>query len=120
MVRGSCLYCWIFSCTQGLEALIEAGRIYDLQREMNTIEQKVQQICEQGYAFTGQFICPVSDWTVNYYEPIAENLKKLEKRYSNNAQAMEAVRNLRDGIVLYRKYPNDYSYVFYAMKKVKI
>ena len=85
--------------------------------EMGTIKQKTKQICEQGYAFAGHFICPVSDWTVNYYEPIAENLKKLEERYQGNIQAMEAVQNLRNEIDLYRKHPNDYSYVFYAMKK---
>lgn len=85
--------------------------------EMNTIGRKTAQIQEQGYEFVGYFICPVSDWTVNYYDPMAENLKKLEERYPNNVQALEAVQCLREEIDLYRKYPDDYSYVFYAMKK---
>ena len=85
--------------------------------EMNTVECKIKQIQEQGYDCTGHFICPVSDWTVNYYEPIARNLKKMEERYRGNTQAMEAVQNLRDEIILYQKHPSDYSYVFYAMKK---
>lgn len=85
--------------------------------EMNTVECKIKQIQEQGYDCTGHFICPVSDWTVNYYEPIARNLKKMEERYRGNTQAMEAVQNLRDEIILYKKHPSDYSYVFYAMKK---
>ena len=37
--------------------------------------------------------------------------------YRGNTQAMEAVQNLRDEIILYKKHPSDYSYVFYAMKK---
>lgn len=85
--------------------------------EMNTIERKMQQIQEQGYELAGHFICPVSDWTENYYDPIAVNLKKIEERYPGNVQASEAVQNLREEIRLYRKHPNDYSYVFYAMKK---
>ncbi len=85
--------------------------------EMNTVACKIKQIQEQGYDCTGHFICPVSDWTVNYYEPIARNLKKMEERYRGNTQAMEAVQNLRDEIILYKKHPADYSYVFYAMKK---
>lgn len=85
--------------------------------EMNTVACKIKQIQEQGYDCTGHFICPVSDWTVNYYEPIARNLKKMEERYRGNTQAMEAVQNLRDEIILYKKHPSDYSYVFYAMKK---
>ena len=84
---------------------------------MNTVACKIKQIQEQGYDCTGHFICPVSDWTVNYYEPIARNLKKMEERYRGNTQAMEAVQNLRDEIILYKKHPSDYSYVFYAMKK---
>ena len=85
--------------------------------EMNTVECKIKQIQEQGYDCTVHFICPDSDWTVNYYEPIARNLKKMEERYRGNTQAMEAVQNLRDEIILYKKHPSDYSYVFYAMKK---
>lgn len=85
--------------------------------EMNTIERKTEQICEQGYEFVGNFICPVSDWTVNYYDQIAENLKKLEKNYPGNTQAMKVVQHLREEINLYEKHNNDYSYVFYAMKK---
>ena len=85
--------------------------------EMNTIERKTEQIREQGYEFEGCFTCPVSDWTVNYYDPIEENIKKLEKRYPGNAQAMEAVQHLREEIDLYKKHNSDYSYVFYAMKK---
>ena len=85
--------------------------------EMNTVACKIEQIQEQGYDCTGHFICPVSDWTVNYYEPISRNLKKMEERYRGNTQAMEAVQNLRNEITLYKKHSSDYSYVFYAMKK---
>lgn len=85
--------------------------------EMNTIERKTEQIRKQGYEFEGYFICPVSDWTINYYDQIAENLKKLERRYPGNAQAMDAVQHLREEIHLYKKHNIDYSYVFYAMKK---
>ena len=85
--------------------------------EMNTIERKMQQIREQGYELAGHFVCPVSDWMENYYDPIAANLKKIEKRYPGNVQAMEAVQTLREEIRLYQKHPDDYSYVFYAMKK---
>lgn len=85
--------------------------------EMNTIQQKTEQICGQGYEFVGNFICPISDWTVNYYDQIAENLKKLEKNYPGNTQAMDVVQHLREEMNLYKKHNNDYSYVFYAMKK---
>ena len=86
-------------------------------QEMDTIQRKIEQICRQGYEFEGYFICPTSDWTLNYYDPLAENLKKLEKRYSENAQAMEIFQHLREEINLYKDHPNDYSYIFYAMKK---
>jgi SAM-dependent methyltransferase len=85
--------------------------------EMNTIGRKTEQIREQGYEFEGCFTCPVSDWTVNYYDKIAKNLEKLEKRYPGNAQAMEAVQHLQEEINLYKEHNNDYSYIFYAMKK---
>lgn len=88
--------------------------------EMDTIGRKTEQIIECGYEFKGCFICPISDWTINYYDQIAKNLKKLEKRYPGNDKAKQAVQHLREEIELYKKHNTDYSYVFYAMEKPKL
>lgn len=85
--------------------------------DMNTITGKIEQIQREGYAFKGCFVCPVSDWTENYYDQIEENLRKMEARYGADSPAVETVSGLRQEIRLYHIHPDDYSYVFYAMEK---
>lgn len=88
--------------------------------QIDTISGKIRQIQKAGYEIRDWFICPVSDWT-GYYDSIEKNLKNMSERYSTGGagaeQATAVVRSLREEISLYRTHPEDYSYVFYIMKK---
>ena len=85
--------------------------------DMNTIPGKLEQIRDAGYEPTGFFICPVSDWTVHYYDPIEKNLAAMRARHGDSPEAAEVIASLQAEIDLYRRHPDDYSYVFYAMRR---
>lgn len=75
--------------------------------EIDTIENKIAQITE-NYKFIDYFILPKSDFE-SYYSALENNLKDLE---DNNFK-----KDLKKEIKVYRNNSDDYSYVFYIMKK---
>ncbi len=85
--------------------------------QMNTIAEKLKQIEAAGYELAAHFVCPVSDWTENYYDPIEKNLKEMKANHPDDPDAEQIIQSLGAEIGLYRKHPDDYSYVFYIMKK---
>ena len=76
--------------------------------EIDTIENKIAQISE-NYKFIDYFILPKSDFK-SYYLNLENNLKDLE---DNNFK-----KDLKKEIEVYRKNSDDYSYVYYIMRKV--
>ena len=76
--------------------------------EIDTIDNKIAQISE-NYKFIDYFILPKSDFK-SYHQNLENNLKDLE---DNNFK-----KDLKKEIEVYRKNSDDYSYVYYIMKKV--
>lgn len=75
--------------------------------ELDTIENKIAQINE-NYEFIDYFILPKSDFK-SYYLNLENNLKDLE----NN----DFKKDLKKEIEVYKSNNDDYSYVFYIMRK---
>ncbi len=88
--------------------------------QMDFISNKIKQIEGAGYVPQGYFICPVTDWTENYYNPLRKNLDRIAEEYGDIEEAMELVTSLREEADLYERNSEDYSYVFYAMKKCRM
>ncbi|SNS52461.1 Methyltransferase domain-containing protein [Anaerovirgula multivorans] len=85
--------------------------------QIDTIENKINQIKNTGYSYKSHFIMPVTDWTENYYTPLQKNLNVMLKKYENNQVAKQVINMLQTEINLYHKYCSEYSYVFYIMSK---
>ncbi len=79
--------------------------------EVDTIENKINQIKEEGYEFIDYVVVPKDDWK-DYHKSLEINLNKLKRDKS----AESFVNQLKRGIDVYRRNSNDYSYVFYIMK----
>ena len=79
--------------------------------EVNTIENKISQIKNEGYEFIDYVIVPKKDWK-DYHKKLEQNLDKL----SSDKSAKSFVNQLKKGIDVYRRNSDDYSYVFYIMK----
>ena len=86
--------------------------------EMNTISSKIKQIESAGYLPYGHFICPVTDWTDNYYTPLRKNLQNMKEKYKNVSDASDIISALQTEIDIYSRHSDDYSYVFYLMKNI--
>lgn len=85
--------------------------------EIDTISNKLTQIKSSGYEIMGYFILPKRDWIENYYNLLENNLKEMEIKYTN-INALEIIKIKRSEKKLFDECSNDYSYVFYAMKKL--
>ncbi|MEB1808470.1 MAG: class I SAM-dependent methyltransferase [Bacillaceae bacterium] len=86
-------------------------------QEMDTIVNKITQVEQNNYHYQFSFVLPKEDWTVQYYGPLEANLKKMVQKYPQNEDALKVVQMLREEIELYDKHSDDYSYVFYGMRK---
>lgn len=85
--------------------------------QIDTIENKINQIKSAGYSYQSHFVMPITDWTQNYYNPLQYNLSRMIKKYNDNEIAKQVINMLQKEINLYQKYCNEYSYVFYVMSK---
>ena len=79
--------------------------------EVDTIENKISQIRDEGYEFIDYVNVPNEDWA-DYHKKLERNLNSL----STDKSAKDFVKQLRKEIETYRRNKNDYTYVFYVMK----
>ena len=84
--------------------------IYD---EVDTIENKISQIADEGYEFIDYIIVPKEDWK-GYHDKLERNLNLLK----SDKSAKTFVSQLKKQIDFYSKKGDEYSYVFYIMKEI--
>ena len=84
-------------------------RIYD---GVDTIDAKIRQVEDEGYEFIDYIITPKSDWK-DFYSKLERNIDSLK----SDKSAKDFVKLTRDEIQTFRKNGDDYSYVFYIMRK---
>ncbi|KKK38972.1 hypothetical protein WQ57_06405 [Mesobacillus campisalis] len=87
--------------------------------EINTISNKVSQIVDSGYAYAFSFVLPKKDWLDEYYHPLERNLKEMVQKYKDSPVVLDVVNMINQEIHLYQHHSDDYSYVFYGMKKCR-
>lgn len=85
----------------------------NIYSEVDTIENKISQIRNLGYEFIDYVVVPKNDWK-DYHNGLEKNLNSL----SGDKSAKEFVNQIRKEIETYRRNTDDYSYVFYVMRKV--
>jgi ubiquinone/menaquinone biosynthesis C-methylase UbiE len=84
---------------------------------IGSIEQNIRHIENAGYRLVSHFTLPESDWWNEYYVPIQQKLPALQKKFSNDPEALEVLTNEEHEIELYRRYSAYYGYVFYIAQK---
>ncbi|MGN0281243.1 MAG: class I SAM-dependent methyltransferase [Prevotella sp.] len=85
--------------------------------EIDTINNKVEQMMKAGYRDIRTFVLPDECWTTNFYEPQVEAQRFFLERYPDNRTANELVANQRREAELYNRYHDYYGYVFYIGRK---
>ncbi|MBN1453514.1 MAG: methyltransferase domain-containing protein [Anaerolineales bacterium] len=86
--------------------------------EMGTIDENIQRLERQGFKLVEHFHLPDSSWWENYYNPLAERIAMLRKKYAGNAEAQKQLDEEFAEIELFRKYSKYYGYEFYIAQKL--
>lgn len=84
---------------------------------MTTISGNIKRIEEAGYAPIGHFILPNIGWWDDYYEPLLSRVAMLREKYPDDLEENLVLDLTVKEIEMYRRFSNDYGYVFYLMEK---
>ncbi len=86
--------------------------------QIDSIKNKVKQAEDLGYEALSHFVLPKEAWTDNYYIPLQNSLEKMKNKYDSNDEASTVISMIQQEIDLYYEFSDEYSYVFYVLKKV--
>ena len=73
-----------------------------------------------GFACLQTFILPVSCWWDEYYTPLLWNIERLTPEAKTDEFLFRAISDISEEIELYRRFHEDYGFVFYLLKKSNI
>lgn len=85
---------------------------------MTTISGNIKRIEEAGYAPIGHFILPSLGWWEDYYDPLLSRVAMLREKYPDDLEENLVLDLTVKEIDMYRRFSNDYGYVFYLMEKL--
>ena len=83
---------------------------------MTSIDQNRALLQAAGYRYIDHFVLPETAWW-DYYTPIEHRLAALRRQYRDDAEALAVLDTEQQEIDLYRKYAQQYGYVFYIMTR---
>ncbi|EEG79103.1 class I SAM-dependent methyltransferase [Dethiobacter alkaliphilus] len=85
--------------------------------EMKTVAENLKTIKSSEYRNIGNFVLPESSWWEDYYFPLLSRIEWFRKKYSGNNAVLAIADEVAAEIDLYRRYSDNYGYVFYVMQK---
>jgi hypothetical protein len=83
---------------------------------MRSQEENFQIVRECGFELIDSFILPETDWW-EYYGSMEERIQELKVKHKEHREAENLLDEQQIEIDMYRKYSENYAYVFYIMKK---
>ncbi len=96
----------------------EAKRFWDEKYPPITdVASNVRAARQSGYAEIGHFVLPEVAWWRDYYRPLEARLALLRDEYRHDEIARDVIEGTQSEIDLYRRYHQDYGYVFYVLRR---
>lgn len=83
---------------------------------IQTHEKNLRVVEKIGYKFINSFVLPVEDWEI-YYNPLEERLKIMRIKYKDDDKSLQFIESLQNEVNLFKKYPQFFIYIFYAIQK---
>jgi len=84
---------------------------------IRTADEVVELIRKNGYEHIDSFTLPEDAWWDEYYIPLLERLRELEKVEPNDPGLQMLIEENEVEIEMYRKYSKSYGYVFHIARK---
>jgi len=84
---------------------------------IRTIPENLELVAACGYRLIGLFTLPEDAWWAGYYDPVEKRLEGLQRKYSDNPEALAVLDEERREIEMYRRYSKWYGSVFFVMQK---
>jgi SAM-dependent methyltransferase len=83
-----------------------------------TVADHVERIPGHGYDVTGHFALPEDFWGREYYDPLAERIGGLRKRYASDGKALAILDERKWEIDLYEQYSEYFLSAYFVMRKL--
>jgi SAM-dependent methyltransferase len=80
-------------------------------------EENFRTVRKCGYELIDSFVLAEKDWWDEYYGPMEERIQELKVKYKEHREAESVLDEQQSEIDMYKKYSENYGYVFYIMKK---
>jgi ubiquinone/menaquinone biosynthesis C-methylase UbiE len=74
---------------------------------------------EAGYRVLDAFPLPESAWWDDYYRPLEGSLPALRSSHAGEPEALAFLDSVQREIDLYRRYSDEYGYVFYVLRRTE-
>jgi ubiquinone/menaquinone biosynthesis C-methylase UbiE len=84
---------------------------------IQTIAEHLEQIAPQGYELLGHFPVPEETWWRDYYRPLEERIRELQRKYAKDRAAQAILDREQREVDLYKKYSQWYGSAFFVMRK---
>jgi ubiquinone/menaquinone biosynthesis C-methylase UbiE len=84
---------------------------------MKSIPENEKVIKAAGYTIIGSFKLPASAWWDDYYVSLETRLDSIEGKFRGYKDAESVIDFSRKEIEIFRKYSDEYGYVFFIMQK---
>ena len=82
---------------------------------MTGIDQTIKIIEHSGYHLIDYFILEEDAWW-NYYTPIEKKLGSFREKHRDDYAALNVIKMEETEIAMYRKYSDEYGYIFYIIQ----
>jgi len=85
--------------------------------EIDTVENKLQQLRDAGYKIIDHFTLPNNCWD-NYYKQLKNKENAFLEKHKNKKGAVDFINENLIEMELYKKYEKYYSYEFYIVQNI--
>lgn len=71
-----------------------------------------------GFQVLDTFTLPKRAWWDDFYDPLERSLSGWRERYPRNPEALEFLDSAQHEVEMYRRFSDEYGYVFYVLRKM--
>ncbi len=103
---------------KGWNRLIKPKGFLVVHDEIKHFFKKRDQVVSCGYKFIENFSLPERAWWEEYYNPLEARIKELNKKYSNDLIALDALKRHQIEIDIVKASPKSFQSVFCIMQKI--